>query len=395
MGDSANDDGLTVCNGDAGLIFDYENIENCMADDTYNDEIDNVGGGAGVYLAAVLEYITGELLELARNVARDEMKLRILPYHIISAIKGDEEMNRLFGSVVDNGDDTRKLLTTTRAVVRFDDADTEAAGAEKEEEKKVSKYRGGGVRGSNGASGSTRRDLQNKKKKKKTKGGKEAKKKEKGKFGKCKKANHKPAITKVAQQIVSPEMTLSKDSLELMNALIEYTFVLIVAEAVKLAAYNKKMMITSREIQTAVRLMLPGELAKHAVSEGTKAVTKCSSFPPARGRRNLRKLMATTATTTETSFIEDVNYSAEATISSSYLTMMKSLWTSVSSDVGDVINEVSNNLSTSNFGQILAATVVYLFQQNLALLEEENHPILVDATAAATNVTATSFMMTA
>uniref|UniRef100_A0A0E0BX94 Histone H2B n=1 Tax=Oryza meridionalis TaxID=40149 RepID=A0A0E0BX94_9ORYZ len=43
-----------------------------------------------------------------------------------------------------------------------------------------------------------------------------------------------------------------------------------------LARYNKKPTITSREIQTAVRLVLPGELAKHAVSEGTKAVTKIS-----------------------------------------------------------------------------------------------------------------------
>ncbi|KAF0705850.1 histone H2B, partial [Aphis craccivora] len=42
----------------------------------------------------------------------------------------------------------------------------------------------------------------------------------------------------------------------------------------RLAHYNKRSTITSREIQTAVRLLLPGELAKHAVSEGTKAVTK-------------------------------------------------------------------------------------------------------------------------
>ena len=41
-----------------------------------------------------------------------------------------------------------------------------------------------------------------------------------------------------------------------------------------LSSYNKKQTITSREIQTAIRLILPGELAKHAVSEGTKAVTK-------------------------------------------------------------------------------------------------------------------------
>jgi len=47
----------------------------------------------------------------------------------------------------------------------------------------------------------------------------------------------------------------------------------IAAEASRLAQYNKRSTISSREIQTAVRLLLPGELAKHAVSEGTKAVT--------------------------------------------------------------------------------------------------------------------------
>ncbi|KAG6412735.1 hypothetical protein SASPL_125421 [Salvia splendens] len=51
----------------------------------------------------------------------------------------------------------------------------------------------------------------------------------------------------------------------------------IAQESSKLARYNKKPTITSREIQTAVRLVLPGELAKHAVSEGTKAVTKFTS----------------------------------------------------------------------------------------------------------------------
>jgi len=40
---------------------------------------------------------------------------------------------------------------------------------------------------------------------------------------------------------------------------------------------NKKLLLTSREIQTAVRLVLPGELCKHSVSEGTKAVTKFNS----------------------------------------------------------------------------------------------------------------------
>lgn len=48
-------------------------------------------------------------------------------------------------------------------------------------------------------------------------------------------------------------------------------------EAIKLARYNQRATLTSREIQTSVRLLLPGELSKHAVSEGTKAVTKYTS----------------------------------------------------------------------------------------------------------------------
>jgi histone H2B len=57
--------------------------------------------------------------------------------------------------------------------------------------------------------------------------------------------------------------------------LINQTFRLerIASEASRLTQYNKRQTISSREIQTAVRLLLPGELAKHAVSEGTKAVT--------------------------------------------------------------------------------------------------------------------------
>ena len=47
---------------------------------------------------------------------------------------------------------------------------------------------------------------------------------------------------------------------------------------VELASYSKKSTISSREIQTSVRLILPGELAKHAISEGTKSVTKVSLF---------------------------------------------------------------------------------------------------------------------
>jgi histone H2B len=63
----------------------------------------------------------------------------------------------------------------------------------------------------------------------------------------------------------------------IMDNFINDIFERIATEAGRLARYNKRHTITSREIQTSVRLILPGELAKHAVSEGTKAVTKYNS----------------------------------------------------------------------------------------------------------------------
>lgn len=62
-----------------------------------------------------------------------------------------------------------------------------------------------------------------------------------------------------------------------MDSFVHDIFERLATEAGRLARYNKRHTITSREIQTAVRLILPGELAKHAVSEGTKAVTKYNS----------------------------------------------------------------------------------------------------------------------
>lgn len=83
-------------------------------------------------------------------------------------------------------------------------------------------------------------------------------------------------IYRVLKQ-VHPETGISKRSMSIMNSFINDIFEKICAEASKLVRYNKKQTLSSREIQTAVRLLLPGELAKHAVSEGTKAVTKYTS----------------------------------------------------------------------------------------------------------------------
>lgn len=83
-------------------------------------------------------------------------------------------------------------------------------------------------------------------------------------------------IYRVLKQ-VHPETGISKRSMSIMNSFINDTFERICAEASKLVGSNGKHTLSSREVQTAVRLILPGELAKHAVSEGTKAVTKFSS----------------------------------------------------------------------------------------------------------------------
>ena len=76
---------------------------------------------------------------------------------------------------------------------------------------------------------------------------------------------------------VHPKIGLSKKSMSIMNSLVMDATEKIATEAARLMKVNKKQTMTSREIQSALRLVFPGELAKHAVSEGTKAVTKFSS----------------------------------------------------------------------------------------------------------------------
>ena len=103
--------------------------------------------------------------------------------------------------------------------------------------------------------------------------GKGGKKTTGGKRRKARVETYSSYIYKVLKQ-VHPDTGISKKAMSIMNSFINDIFERVAGEAGKLCRYNKKSTLSSREIQTAVRLMLPGELAKHAVSEGTKAVTK-------------------------------------------------------------------------------------------------------------------------
>lgn len=83
-------------------------------------------------------------------------------------------------------------------------------------------------------------------------------------------------IHKVLRQ-VHPEARISSKAMAIMDSLVHDMFDRIATEAGRLARYNKRRTILSREIQTAVRLLLPGELANHAISEGTKAIAQFNS----------------------------------------------------------------------------------------------------------------------
>ncbi|XP_041651911.1 histone H2A-like [Cheilinus undulatus] len=223
----------------AGLQFPVGRVHRLLRKGNYAQR---VGAGAPVYLAAVLEYLTAEILELAGNAARDNKKTRIIPRHLQLAVRNDEELNKLLGGVtIAQGG----VLPNIQAVLlpkKTEKAVPDTVKAPKKGSKKaVSKA---------------------------TKSGKKRKR--------SRKESYAIYVYKVLKQ-VHPDTGISSKAMGIMNSFVSDIFERIAGEASRLAHYNKRSTITSREIQTAVRLLLPGELAKHAVSEGTKAVTKYTS----------------------------------------------------------------------------------------------------------------------
>ena len=80
----------------AGLQFPVGRVHRFLRKGHYASRI---GSGAPVYLAAVLEYLSAEILELAGNAARDNKKQRIIPRHLQLAVRNDEELNKLLSGV--------------------------------------------------------------------------------------------------------------------------------------------------------------------------------------------------------------------------------------------------------------------------------------------------------
>lgn len=80
----------------AGLQFPVGRVYRFLQRGKYADRI---ASGAAIYLAAVMEYMVAEVLELAGNAAHDNKKTRILPRHIQLAVRSDEELNKFFACV--------------------------------------------------------------------------------------------------------------------------------------------------------------------------------------------------------------------------------------------------------------------------------------------------------
>lgn len=81
----------------AGLIFPVSRIDRFLRKGDYAERI---GSGASVYMAAVLQYLTYDLVDIAGNIAIGSRRRRIAPGHLHQAVSGDSELQLLFGEVV-------------------------------------------------------------------------------------------------------------------------------------------------------------------------------------------------------------------------------------------------------------------------------------------------------
>uniref|UniRef100_A0AC35G8D3 Histone H2A/H2B/H3 domain-containing protein n=1 Tax=Panagrolaimus sp. PS1159 TaxID=55785 RepID=A0AC35G8D3_9BILA len=98
-------------------------------------------------------------------------------------------------------------------------------------------------------------------------------KKKKSKGKKTKENSFKIYIHRVLKQ-VSPDISISSMAMSCMDSFVKDIFERIAFEASRIAKYNGKQTLSAKEFQTASRLVLHGDIAYHAVSEGNKAITR-------------------------------------------------------------------------------------------------------------------------
>ncbi|RVE41303.1 hypothetical protein evm_014047, partial [Chilo suppressalis] len=271
----------------AGLQFPVGRIHRLLRKGNYAER---VGAGAPVYLAAVMEYLAAE-------------KTRIIPRHLQLAIRNDEELNKLLAVCYP----TSRLCSFPRRLRRklkqlihslslhTDDAPDCACARERHSltaaERGAVTLRDWSLRSRQLVPTACQQTEHirlmvekwfytlartGRAAKKSGKAQKNISKTDKKKKKHKRKESYAIYIYKVLKQ-VHPDTGISSKAMSIMNSFVNDIFERIAAEASRLAHYNKRSTITSREVQTSVRLLLPGELAKHAVSEGTKAVTKYTS----------------------------------------------------------------------------------------------------------------------
>ena len=120
----------------AGLQFPVGRMHRLLRKGHYAQR---VGAGAPVYLAAVLEYLSAEILELAGNAARDNKKSRIIPRHLQLAIRNDEELNRLLSGVTIAQGGVLPNIQALLLPKKTDEAAPSSAPAKKEKAEKADK----------------------------------------------------------------------------------------------------------------------------------------------------------------------------------------------------------------------------------------------------------------
>ena len=97
--------------------------------------------------------------------------------------------------------------------------------------------------------------------------------KEAQKRKKAKRTSYAPYILKVLKQ-VHPKLRISKQAMRIMESFVGDTFERIASEAHKLLLMAQKDTLGAKEIQSAARLAIPGELSRHAIQEADRACTK-------------------------------------------------------------------------------------------------------------------------